>query len=121
LKAACQWLALTAALAAAAKAGPPTPPTLPAPPATSSVGIPAPGVTAVLAAAAMAGPAAPPATSSAVVPSPGAAKPGTTPGATPDEEFIEFLGADDDAVRWDLTNSAQRKGQPPAVPQDATP
>jgi hypothetical protein len=40
----------------------------------------------------------------------------------PDDEFIEFLGADDDAVRWDLTNSAQRKGRPPAAPtQDATP
>jgi hypothetical protein len=42
---------------------------------------------------------------------------------TPNDEFIEFLGADDvgDAAWWEfLKNSAPRKGQPPAPPpQDA--
>jgi hypothetical protein len=48
---------------------------------------------------------------------------GAAPDAAPDDDFIEFLGADDvgDAALWAfLKKSAQRKdGTPPTPPQDA--
>ncbi len=68
-------------------------------------------------------PAAPP-------PPPGSAPRVATPGAPreaapgagqPDDDFIEFLGADDDAVRWEfMKNAAEHKGKAPgSPPQDA--
>jgi hypothetical protein len=47
---------------------------------------------------------------------------GTPSAGTPNDDFIEFLGADDveDAAWWEfLKKSAPRRDQPPAPPQDA--
>jgi hypothetical protein len=53
---------------------------------------------------------------------PGGGTPGTPAAGQPDDEFIEFLGADDDAVRWEsMKNSAQRKGRAPDAPPQDTP
>jgi hypothetical protein len=49
---------------------------------------------------------------------------GATGAAMPDDEFIEFLGADDvgDAAWWEfLKKSAPRKDPSPEAPQDAKP
>jgi hypothetical protein len=88
------WFALGAALGAVALAGQPPPGSPPQSPATTN----APGVA-----------------------TPGVATPGA---GMPNDEFIEFLGADDvgDTALWEfLKNSAPRKVRLPVPPpQDAT-
>ena len=47
----------------------------------------------------------------------------TSPQGTPDDDFIEFLGADDvgDAAWWEFLKRAPPRGEnpPPTPPQDA--
>jgi hypothetical protein len=73
-------------------------------------------------------PAAPPARQPEQQQSPSPDVTAATPGAgapsvgTPDDDFIEFLGADDveDAAWWEyLKKSAPRRAQQPVPPQDA--
>lgn len=70
-----------------------------------------------LCAAAMAAPPPP------TTPPPAAATPQTPPAGAPDEDFIEFLGADDmgDAAWWEFLKKAPPRGDsPPATtPQGA--
>jgi hypothetical protein len=56
------------------------------------------------------------------VDTPGVDTPGVATPTAPNEDFIEFLGADDveDAAWWEfLRKSAPRRAQPPVPPQDA--
>ena len=100
--------------AAAASAQPPGALAPQSPPAANTPGVATPGVATP--GVATSGPPRAAATSGVATPSAGA--PGV---GTPDDAFIEFLGADDDAVRWELKNSAQRTGRAPVPPpQDAT-
>jgi len=118
LKAVRYWLTLGVAVCAAAIAG--QPPSRPAAPPDGARTAAPPADPAADSPDADSPAADSPAADSSGVAAPGAASPQA---AAPDDDFIEFLGADDveDAALWAFLNkSAQRKDAAPTTsPQDA--